>query len=75
MTSAATADVQCTLTIPRYLAACFATPAELKVYLVQHRIWPERVQQERWRLGTETPGWIVDLQIAAPMPQSAGGTP
>jgi len=67
------ADVQCTLTIPRHLAACFASPADIKTHLIQHRVWPEGVQTERWRL--DVVGYIVDLEVSVPLPPSAGGMP
>ena len=62
-----TADVQCTLTIPRPLAALFATPGDVKAYLLEHHVWPVGAQQERWRL--DTLGYVVDLTISVPHPQ------
>jgi hypothetical protein len=73
MTPLVATDVLCTLMIPRTLAACFATPADVKAHLLQYGIWPERVQQERWRLDAQH--YIVDLEVSVPYPQSAGGTP
>jgi hypothetical protein len=67
------ANVQLTLTIPRPLVACFATPADLKVHLLACGVWPDRVQDERWRLDTVTAGFVVDLTCDVPLPQ--GGTP
>jgi hypothetical protein len=66
-------DVQCQLTIPRPLAAGFDAPAAVKAYLIQHHVWPERVQTERWRL--DTIGYVVDLTVAVPEPQTPGATP
>jgi hypothetical protein len=72
MTSA-TADIQCILTIPRHLTACFGTPADVKTYLIQQRVWPEGVQQERWRM--DVVGYIVELEVSVPLPPGAGGIP
>lgn len=74
-TVAPTVDLQYTLTIPRHLADRFATPADLTAYLVQQGVWPARVMQERWRLGIEVPGWVVELTISAPLPQVLGDMP
>lgn len=67
------ADLRCTLTIPRPLAACFATPADLKTHLIAYGVWPDGIIQERWRLGIETPGWIVECEISVPMPGQQEG--
>jgi hypothetical protein len=69
----ASVDVQCQLTIPRPLATCFDAPAALKAYLIQHHVWPERVQTERWRL--DTIGYVVDLTVTVPAPATQGDMP
>jgi len=68
-------DVQCQLTIPRPLAAGFATPADVKAYLLEHHVWPHHVQMERWRL--DPVGYVVELTLTVPHPQTArtGDTP
>lgn len=65
------------LTIPRPLCALFTTPAEARAYLVAQGVWPQQVQAERWRLGTATPGYEVELEVEVPVPQAVrqGGQP
>lgn len=58
------------LTIPRPLCALFPTPGELKEYLIAQGVWPAQVVAERWRLGTATPGYEVELEVQVPLPQA-----
>jgi hypothetical protein len=61
-----------TLTLPRLLTDRYATPGEVKMDLLQRRIWPERVVSERWRLHHESGGgYIVELEVSVPPPQGA----
>jgi hypothetical protein len=63
------------MTIPRMLTDQFATPAEVKSYLLAQGVWPERVQIERWRLNTVTPGYAVELEISVPLPAKPAKEP
>jgi hypothetical protein len=56
-----------TMTLPRLLTDRYPTPANVKTDLLAHRIWPERVTSERWRLNHEAGGgYIVELEVSVP---------
>ena len=64
------------ISLPRPLTDCFATPADLKAYLLAHRLWPEGHHVERWRLNDATPGQVVEIEVRLPLPlaPAQGGT-
>lgn len=59
------------LTIPRPLSEPLTATAALKAYLQAQGVWPQGVIQERWRVNTVTPGWVVTLEVPVPVPPVA----
>jgi hypothetical protein len=58
-----------TITLPRMLTDRYATPADCKVALLAHQIWPQHVISERWRLHHDAGGgYLVELEVSVPPP-------
>ena len=59
------------LTVPLLLRDYFGTSPLVKAYLQAQGVWPQGAVQERWRVNTVTPGWVVTLEVPVPVPPVA----
>lgn len=58
--------VTLTLTIPRALHDACGSPAQVKAYLLEHGVWPQRVLTEHWELHPEMTAYLVELECSVP---------